>query len=88
MLLAACGGGDSSVDEPASLAEELGCSSFEQQDTEELYVRELYSCEENGAATRVYTFNTSSARDSWKEIAEEFGIIVENEGDTWVQVPE
>lgn len=86
--LAGCGsdGGGEAAADPVDLGEELGCESFAEQDTEELYVRELFDCERGGETTSVYTFNTSSARDSWREIAEEFGTVVVDEGDTWLEV--
>lgn len=89
LALVACGDDDGggSAPDPAALGDELGCESFEPLETEELYVRELFSCErEEGTTTNVYTFNTSSARDSWREIAEEFGTVVVDEGDTWLEV--
>lgn len=87
LALGGCGGGE---DEPAAtpefIGDELGCDELTEADTEELFVSELYECERDGEATSIYTFASSSARDSWREVAEEFGIQVENEGPTWLEV--
>jgi hypothetical protein len=84
VLFAACGGdGDA---EPVSMQDELGCDSLSPAETEELYVQELHECERDGETTSVYTFASSGARDSWREIAEEFGTQVVAEGDTWLEV--
>lgn len=87
VALAGCGDGDDPAPADASsLAEELDCATLESADSDELYVRERFTCERDGATTSVYTFNTSSALDSWLEVAEEFGAVVVAEGDTWVEV--
>lgn len=86
VTLAGCGDDDPAPVDASSLADELDCASLEPEESEELYVRELFTCERDGETTSVYTFNTSSARDSWLEVAEEFGAVVVAEGDTWLEV--
>ena len=83
LVLASCG---SDLGESADPADELGCDAYEEQETDELYVQELHDCERDDETTSVYTFASSSARDSWREIAEEFGAVVLTEGDTWLEV--
>lgn len=84
-VLAACGDDDEAA-APADLGGELGCDSFEERETEELYVRELFECVRDGEASNVYTFNDAEARDSWRDVAEGFGIVVLDEGDDWLEV--
>lgn len=91
LALVACGGDDdeSSGDGspgPQAVGEDLGCDPLEEVETEELYVREEFHCTVGGEVSRLYTFNTSSARDSWREIADEFGVVVLDVGDTWLHV--
>lgn len=86
LALVACGDDAGDEVEPTSLGDELGCDSFVEKDTEELYVRELFECKQDGGKTDVYTFNSSSARDSWREIAEEFGVIVIADSSKWLQI--
>lgn len=85
-MLAGCGGDDAAPTSSQSLGDDLGCDSFTEGETDELFVRDLYECERDGETTNVYTFASSSARDSWREVAEEFGTTVVDEGDTWLEV--
>lgn len=85
LAVASCGNDDGEA-APESLGDELGCETYEQSDTEEVFVSELYKCERGGAETSVYTFASSSARDSWRDVAEKFGTVVIDQGDTWLEV--
>ena len=79
--VAGCGGPDEPQSAASSAASLDGCTVAE---TEELYVTEMYRCE--ARSTRVYLFNTSTARDSYRKVAEEFGAVVAGQGDTWLEV--
>lgn len=87
VLMAACGGDDGPVTAD-DVADDVGCSRLVETDTGELYVRERFECERSEGTTIVYTFNSSTARDSWRDVAEEFGIVVLSEDDRWVEVEE
>jgi hypothetical protein len=50
--------------------------------SEELYVSAMYAC----ADTSVYVFKSTEARDSWRQAAEGFGIVVTGSGDAWLVV--
>lgn len=81
LLVAGCGGKDAnSSSSVPSVAPTAGC---EKAATEELYVTEMYEC---SRGTNVYLFNTSTARDSYRKVAEEFGSVVVGQGDTWLEV--
>jgi len=86
-VLAGCGGNDAAEQNPVEQnpAEQGGCNSTSphEESTDELYVRELFICTKN---SMLYTFNNSEARDQRREAAETFGVIVIDEGDTWIKV--
>ena len=82
LVLVGCGD-----DEPPSIeeiAEQVGCENPTPQDTDELYVVDAVECADGG---RVLTFNTNSARDSFIEIAEEFGGTYETGDGYAVEAP-
>lgn len=82
LMVVACGS-DSKPTTPESVSEKLGCLAFVEEDTEEMFVRSLYKCDDD---TSVYFFNSKSARDSWLELAEDFGAVVLDKGSTWLHV--
>jgi hypothetical protein len=59
-----------------------GCVNGKPEDTEQLFVRALFNCDDFD----LYVYNTSSARDSWLKIALEFGTVELKRGDTWLAV--
>lgn len=81
LALTACGHGSSSTAgaHAAAAAPTTGCSP---ESTEELYVRKLYDC----GSTSVYIFDSSSARDDWRKIAESTGTVINEQGDRWLTV--
>jgi hypothetical protein len=50
--------------------------------TTEMFVQKRFDCQD----TYVYTFGTTEARDHWKQIAKEFGVVPIASGDTWLTV--
>jgi hypothetical protein len=81
VLVAACGGGSDPAT-PDEVSAELECASFDEKETEELYVRSLYDCDD----TSVYFFNDNAARDDWWGIAKDVGGVELKRGDGWIQV--
>lgn len=93
-LAAACGGdsetgreggaaGDGGeFDSPEAIAQVLGCSGFEEGDSEELGVDEDGTCQLQEEEIHVYTFARTEARDTYIEIAKQFGgeYVI---GDNW-----
>lgn len=93
-LAAACGGdgetgreggaaGDGGeFDSPEAIAQVLGCSGFEEGDSEELGVDEDGTCRLQEEEIHVYTFARTEARDTYIEIAKQFGgeYVI---GDNW-----
>jgi hypothetical protein len=75
------GGGGTTTTSAPSGAPTTDCTAT---DTEELYVTKMYDCNTRG--TRVYLFNTSTAKDSYWKAAAEFGSVKVAEGDTWLEV--
>lgn len=82
---AACGG-----DDPPSLfslAQETGCDALTEEETQEVFVREKFTCiEPGGETTTVFTFHNTNALDNWLEAAATLGTVVVDQGDTWVKV--
>lgn len=74
LALTACG------TQAPKVAPTSGCT---QTTTQELFVKNLYRCPDN---TNLYTFDTTKARDSWTQIATNFGIVVVSSGETWLTV--
>jgi hypothetical protein len=85
LLFSAGGSGPPTATE---LSDQLGCVSFQiDRDNEELFTKARYNCvHEDGRETTVYTFINNDARDNWLDIANEFGVVVVNEGDGWLEV--
>lgn len=84
LFVAACGNGDegASVDSGQQLADMIGCTGYE-GDSEEMYVTEGGACQLDGDEIYVYYFSDNDRRDSWVEVASQFGgpYLV---GDGWV----
>lgn len=68
-------GGNASSSAPTD-----GCS---ETTTQELYVQRVYDCPDG---TRVLTFATTDARNSYLEVAESFGQATVERGATWARV--
>jgi hypothetical protein len=91
IALVGCGGsGDdnsaSANTDSRGWQEKLSCTSIAEEETEELYVRALFTCtKQNGSKTSIYTFNDGTAKANWRKIAEGFGSVVPNEGSTWLE---
>lgn len=86
LILGGCGGKANesaapATSPPAASAPTDGCSA---ETSEEMYVAELYNCASR--STKVYKFQTATARDDWRKAAEGFGTVVLNQGDTWLEV--
>jgi hypothetical protein len=81
VVVAACSGGSEAAS-PKDVAAELDCGTFEEEETEELFVRSLYDCD----GTSVYFFNDTDARDNWWGIAKDVGAVELKRGDNWIQV--
>lgn len=86
MVLVGCSGGDSGGGEDVGsgqdVADMIGCTGFE-GDSEEMYVTEGGSCSLDGEEIYAYYFSDNDRRDSWVEVASQFGgpYLV---GDGWV----
>lgn len=78
--LAACGGGSGGTATTKDARTEAGCPAAQEEETEELYVRHLYSCNDHS----LYVFNDKAARDNWRNIAEQVGGVVLQQGDNWI----
>lgn len=81
--LNACGG-DDGPQGGAAVAESLDCTGWA-DDSEELYVAEGGSCEGPDGTLVVNWFDSESERDSWIDVAENFGDLDNlQKGDQWV----
>jgi len=80
LMLAACG--SEGVGSTSTPAEQAGCTTTQSQQTEELYVRELLTCDSD----LLYIFDNKQARDNWQAVAESVGSVVLDEGDNWLRV--
>lgn len=76
LLLAGCsgddGGGSDQVGSGQEVADMIGCTGFT-GDSEEMYVTEGGSCELDGETVSAYYFSDDDRRDSWVEVASDFG---------------
>lgn len=82
--VAACGG-----DEPLSpftLAQRAGCADLIEEETQEIFVLEKFTCVGPDGETTVYTFRNANGLNSWLEAAETLGVVVVDQGDTWIKV--
>ena len=66
-------GGAASVTSAADVADVIGCSTSSPYSTEELFVTDAAKCDVNGEEVTAYYFSTNDARDSYLEIAGQFG---------------
>lgn len=84
LMLTGCSGSDdgAEVDSGQAVADMVGCEGFEAT-SEEMYVTEGGPCQLDGEEISVYYFADEDARDSYVEIASDFGgnYLV---GDSWV----
>lgn len=82
--VAACGGDD--PPSQFSLAGLADCDELIEEETQEVFVREKFTCVGPDGETTVYTFNNANGLNSWLEAAKEFGVVVVDQGDTWIKV--
>lgn len=83
LLMTGCGGDDSEkVGSGQEVADMIGCTGFT-GDSEEMYVTEGGACNLGGEEVYAYYFSDNARRDSWVEVASNFGgpYLV---GDGWV----
>ena len=66
-------GGATSVTSAADVAEAIGCSTSSPYSTEELFVTDAAKCDIHSEEVTAYYFSTNDARDSYLEIAGQFG---------------
>jgi hypothetical protein len=85
-VLTACGGRGEEPPDAESLVDVTGCDRLIEEQTEEVFVREMFICPGYPEPTTVYTFNNTDGRDNWLEVAETFGVVVIAEGDDWLHV--
>ena len=83
--VAACGGDEPLS--PFSLAEQAGCGELIEEETQEIFVLERFTCVgPDDETTTVYTFRNANGLNSWLEAAETLGVVVVDQGDTWIKV--
>ena len=80
LTLTACSGGAMNDTSEPTPVEQAGCVGPTLRSTEEMYVVTVYEC--TAGPARVLTFNTNEARDSFVQIAQEFGGTYTT-GDKW-----
>lgn len=74
--VAGCGGSSGTTAEvtsAASAADAIGCETSTPSETTELFVTDAAECTIDGNEVSVYYFSTSDARDSYLDIAGQFG---------------
>ena len=84
IAVAACGGDD--LPSEFSLARAAGCDDLIEEETQEIFVREKFTCLGPEGETTVYTFHNANGLNSWLEAAEELGVTVVDQGDSWIKV--
>lgn len=84
LTLGGCGGSSDKDDAAGNGAPTTGCTETK---SEELYVKQMFSCADRNPATRVYTFESTTARDNYLTAAASFGAVNKvGEGDLWIEV--
>ena len=78
VLFAACGGdgegaGQPTSNEPRAIAERIGCTGLAEEPTDEIGVRDAYTCQVGGERVRILTFASADATRAFVDVAAEFG---------------
>jgi hypothetical protein len=84
VAVAACGGDD--LPSQFSVAQAAGCDDLIEEETQEIFVREKFTCLGPDGETTVYTFHNTNGLNSWLEAADEIGVTVVDQGDSWIKV--
>jgi hypothetical protein len=84
LVLSGCGGTKATESATSDTANDAPTSGCTVGATDEIYVTKMYECPSR--ATRVYLFNTSTAKGDYWKAAAEFGSVKVAEGDTWLEV--
>jgi hypothetical protein len=83
--VAACGGDDRMS--PFTVAQHADCDVLTEEPTQEIYVLERFACVgPDSETTTVYTFRNAKNLSGWLDVAEGLGVVVVDQGDTWIKV--
>jgi len=83
LTLGGCGG--SGKDDKAAGGSDAPTTGCTETKSEELYVKQMYSCADRNPATRVYIFDSTTARDNYWTAAESMGAAKVGEGALWLE---